>query len=120
MRRAALVMLLALGSCEFAQKHPAVTAGITAGSIGFVGCMADNVDVAPCGAVGAGAAIFLGGIAWLATTLFNTEDTMPEPEEGEQEMTQQGAIKVHTHTAPPPVMIDAGVDAAIVADAPAD
>jgi hypothetical protein len=35
-------------------------------------------------------------------------------------MTQGGALKVHTHTAPPPVMIDAGVVADAAADAPAD
>jgi hypothetical protein len=111
LRQLALVTLLAVGSCEFAQKHPAVTAGITGASVGFLGCEVDSVDVKVCAIVGGSAGAFLGGIAALATLLFETNDTEPAQVEGEQEMTQGGAIRVHTHTAPPPVEIDAGVAA---------
>jgi hypothetical protein len=132
MRRAALVTALALttGSCEFAQKHPAVTAGLTAGGMAFFGCEADGVDFTPCAKVTGVVGLGLFAVTFLATTFLTTsEDTEPVAVEGDQEMTQGGAIKVHTHTAPPPVMIDAGVDAAVdapvaqvapVADAPAD
>jgi hypothetical protein len=112
MRSVALVATVALAaspSCEFAQKHPAVAAGIAGGTVGFVGCVTDSVDMSTCAIVGGSAALFLGGIAALATLLFETNDTQPVPEDEEEEMTRSGAIKVHTHTAPPPVVIDAGV-----------
>jgi len=129
MRRFVLVALIALGSCEFAQKHPAVTVGIAGASVGFVGCETDGVDTKYCAAAGgaAGAGLFL--IAAVVTYFFDTGDNQPLPEDEEeqqQEVTDTGAIKVHTHTARPPVMIDAGVGVTIdaapapVADAPAD
>jgi hypothetical protein len=111
------VLALGLGSCEFSQRHPAVAAGITGGVVGFMGCEVDSVDVKTCAIVGGSAAAFLGGIAALATLLFETNDPEPVPVEGDQEMTEGGAIKVHTRTAPPPVLIDAGV---VAVDAPAD
>ena len=117
MKRIALISLLALGSCEFAQKHPAVTAGITGASVGFLGCEIDSVDTKTCAIVGGSAGAFLGGIAALATLLFETNDTEPATVEGDQEMTESGAIRVHTHTAPPPVEIDAGVTPPAPADA---
>jgi len=112
MKRAALVALIALGSCEFAQKHPAVTVGIAGGAVGFMGCETDGVDSVICAKVGgaAGAGLFL--IAAAVTYFFDTGDNQPIPEDEEeqqQEVTSSGAIKVHTHTAPPPVAVDAGV-----------
>jgi hypothetical protein len=124
MRRFALVALIALGSCEFAQKHPAVTAGIVGASVGFMGCETDGVDTKYCAEAGgaAGAGLFL--IAAVVTYFFDTGDNQPIPEDEElqqqQEVTNTGAIKVHTHTAPPPVVVDAGVSVdAVVADAAA-
>jgi hypothetical protein len=114
LKRVALITLLALVSCEFAQRHPAVTAGITGLSVGFLGCEIDSVDAKTCAIVGGSAGAFLGGIAALATLLFETNDTEPATVEGDQEMTESGAIRVHTHTVPPPVEIDAGIaDAAL-------
>ena len=125
MRTFALVALIALGSCEFAQKHPAVTAGIAGGVVGFMGCETDGVDTKYCAEAGGIAGAGLFAIAAVVTYFFDTGDTQPLPEDDEevqQEVTNAGAIKVHTHTAPPPVVIDAGVvlDAPVpVADAPA-
>jgi hypothetical protein len=128
-RAAALVAAVALaaGSCEWAQRHPAVTAGIAGGTIGFFGCEVDSVKVTTCAAIGGAAGLFLGGIAGLAMLFLNTnEDDQQAPPPNVQEMTRSGAIRVHTHTAPPPVVIDAGVDAgpdavlgAVALDAPA-
>jgi hypothetical protein len=129
MKAAALIALIALGSCEFAQKHPAVTVGIAGGVVGFMGCETDGVDTKYCAEAGGAAAIGLFTIAALVTFFFDTGDNQPIPEDEEelqqqQEVTHTGAIKVHTHTAPPPVVVDAGVtidaiapDAAVV-DAP--
>lgn len=125
MKRIALVALIALGSCEFAQKHPAVAVGIAGATVGFVGCETDGVDTKYCAEAGgaAGAGLFL--IAAVVTYFFDTGDTQPLPEdddeEVQQEVTNTGAIKVHTHTAPPPVVVDAGVDVpAPVVDAAPD
>lgn len=120
-----LVLLLALatatGSCA---KHPAITAAVAGGVIGFSGCEIDSVKVSTCGIIGGSTALALGGIAWLVTTLFDTEDHQITFSD-DDELTPQGGVKVHTQTAPPPVEIDAGVaDAPVadahVADAPAD
>ncbi len=124
-----LVLMLALatasGSCV---KHPAVSAAIAGGVIGFGGCEIDSVKVGTCGIIGASTAVALGGIAWLVTTLFDTEDHAITFDD-DDELTPQGGVKVHTQTAPPPVPVDAGVpdatapviDAPVpVADAPHD
>jgi hypothetical protein len=120
-----VVLLLALAGCV---KHPGITAGVAGGVMGFGACEIDSVKVSTCGIIGATTAVALGGIAWLVTTLFDTEDhevTFAD----DDELTPQGGVKVHTHTAPPPVMIDAGVIDAVAAppaidaraaDAPAD
>lgn len=117
-----VLLLLALAGCV---KHPGITAGVAGGVMGFGACEIDSVKVSTCGIIGASTALALGGIAWLVTTLFDTEDH--EVTFGDDdELTPQGGVKVHTHTAPPPVVIDAGVDAAAVvvdarpADAPGD
>ncbi len=117
MARLALMLALAVasGSCV---KHPAVSAAIAGGVIGFGGCEIDSVKVGTCGIIGASTAVALGGIAWLVTTLFDTEDhevTFAD----DDELTPQGGVKVHTQTAPPPVVIDAGVVDAVADAAPA-
>ncbi|MGE5187321.1 MAG: hypothetical protein ACM31C_34975 [Acidobacteriota bacterium] len=123
MQRLVLVLALApalvvgSGSCV---KHPAVSAAIAGGVIGFGGCEIDSVKVGTCGIIGASTAVALGGIAWLVTTLFDTEDHAITFSD-DDELTPQGGVKVHTQTAPPPLPIDAGVpDAAPpIGDAPA-
>ncbi len=125
MTRAALVAL-ALASSTSCAHHPALSVGFAGATIGFGACEIDGVASSTCAVVGATAALALGGITWLVTTLFDTEDhgvTFAD----DDELTPTGGVKVHTHTAPPPVVIDAGVsdallvvDAGAPADAPAD
>jgi hypothetical protein len=85
MTRVALVLALAatLGtSCSFATKHPGVTVGITAGTVGFVTCGVAVEELKPCSIVGGIAALAIGGITGLVTTFFDTEDhTLPSDEE---------------------------------------
>ncbi len=126
-----LALLLALCGCA---RHPAVTVAVGAGSVAFLTCEIqspsfwDNHDQAhvqgTCGIITAGAALVLGGLAALVTTFADTSAHELGPDE---EINEQGQVKLHTHTALPPVPIDAGVpDAAApvvdagVADAPAD
>lgn len=105
-----LVLLLALAGCA---KHPAISAAVAGGTIGFAACEIDSVPVGTCGAVSAITALGLGGIAWLVTTIFDTEDhaiTFAD----DDELTPTGGVKVHTQTALPPLPLDAGVaDAAL-------
>ena len=123
MRRLVLVLALATasGSCV---KHPAISAAVTGGVIGFGACEIDSVKVGTCGIIGASAAVALGGIAWLVTTLFDTEDHQLTFAD-DDELTPQGGVKVHSQTAPPPLPLDAGVVDAVTdgpppADAPHD
>lgn len=110
--RRALVLVLALGSCEFAAKHTAVTAAITGATVGFAGCAVDSVDVKTCGVISAAAAVFLGGIVAIVNLVANTSDNAspdiaPDPAELPPDI-----VRVGTHTEPPPViLVDAGVDA---------
>jgi hypothetical protein len=83
-RLASCVVGLALvASCSFTQRHPAVTAGIVGGSLGFTVCYVD-AEKPVCALVGAGAAVFLGGFVALVNLFADTEDhSLPsdEPEE---------------------------------------
>lgn len=69
-KRIALVLVFALGGCAFAQKHPAVTIGIVAGSVGFVTCGLAVEKLGTCSLVGLGAGVAIGGITGLVTTIF--------------------------------------------------
>ena len=81
MKTLALASLLLLGSCNFAVKHPAATAGIVAGSVAFVTCELASEDHKTCpiaaGAVGLGLALVAAGALWLGS-----EDE-PEPTKDE-------------------------------------
>lgn len=112
----ALLLVAALASCDFAQRHQAVTAGVVAGAIGFGSCEMDDVAVKTCGIIGGTAALALGGIAALVTWLADTTDHTLPPDE---EITPTGALRIHTHAEPPPVIADAGVDGT-AADASSD
>lgn len=100
MRTLALVALLSLAGCAFAQKHPAVTAGIVAGVVGFGGCEFDNAKVSTCALIGVGAAAFLGGITGLVTLFADTEDHALPPDYSDEP--PLGTIRVRTHTEAPP------------------
>jgi hypothetical protein len=88
----ALAVILALGatSCTFAVKHPAATAAIVGGTIGFTTCElgTDFEEHAACGLVGGGAAALLGGVVLLATLLGGEGDTVlrGDPAEAPREL----------------------------------
>lgn len=110
-------MLLALAGCTFSQTHPAVTAGIAGGVVGFGGCYVDGVKTSTCGIVGGAAALFLGGIAAIVTLIADTN--APEPPPSDEELGPNGTIRVHTQTPLPPLAPDAGVADAAASDAAA-
>ena len=116
MKRAIVVIaLIAIsgGSCEFAQKHPSVTAGITGATVGFLGCEVDNVKISTCGAISGIVGLGLFGVVAIVNLVANTN-----AEEEVEAPPPPGTLRVRTHTEPPPVVVDAGVDApAIVVDA---
>lgn len=68
----ALVLVLALGSCGFAQKHPAITTGLVAGTVGFIACAPAVEQQTTCLAIGAIAGVAIGGITGLVTTFADT------------------------------------------------
>lgn len=104
MKHAALLsLLLAVAGCGFAQKHPAVTIGITAGIVGFGACGMAVEKLDTCSLVGAAAGLGLGGIAGLALLLGGEEDHALPPFQEEDGVIREG-------TPPPPGLpVDAGV-----------
>ena len=125
-----LVVLLALSSgCA---RHPSVTVGVAAGGIALVTCEVNGASFwtnndalhvqGSCGILTAAVGLALGGLAAIVTHYADTSAHELGPDE---EITREGTVRLHTHTAPPPVPLDAGlgdagVDAAVVVDAPAD
>ena len=73
----ALAMACALSTpgCGFAVKHPAITAGIAAGTLGFTTCKLASDNWAACGYAGGGAAAFLGLVTWAALWLGGDGDS---------------------------------------------
>lgn len=67
-----LALVLALGSCGFAQQHPAITTGIVTGTIGFIACAPAVEKQTTCLAIGAVAGLAIGGITGLVTTFADT------------------------------------------------
>jgi hypothetical protein len=65
----ALAAVLPLAGCESAVKHPAVTAGIVGGTLGFTTCKLGSDNNTACLAVTAGTAAFLGLVAAAALWL---------------------------------------------------
>ena len=100
----ALLLLVMLAGCSFAQKHPGVTVGIVAGSMGFGACELSVEKLGTCSIIGASAGLVLGGITGLVTLIADTEAHELALEEEEPEYT-----RVRTKTAPPPGLPDAGV-----------
>jgi hypothetical protein len=120
MIRAAL-LVAALGSCAFAQKHPAITAGIAAGTIALVPCLPAVEHPTTCLAIGGIVGLGIGGITGLVTTFADTSaHALPSDEETEPPIVR----RVHTTTPPPPEPVlsppvDAGVPV-VDADGAAD
>ena len=104
MKHAALLsMLLAVTGCGFAQKHPAVTIGITAGIVGFGACGMAVEKLDTCSLVGGAAGVGLGGITGLALLLGGEDDHALPPFQEEDGVIREG-------TPPPPGLpVDAGV-----------
>ena len=131
MKLKSIAVLLALASGGCAQ-HPSVTVGVGAGSIALVTCEVNQLSFwanndslhtqGSCGILTAAVVLALGGLAAIVTHYADTSAHELGPDE---EITTEGTVRLHTHTAPPPVPLDAGIvdsasiDAAVV-DAPVD
>jgi len=113
-----LALLFALAGCAFAQKHPPVAIGIAGAIVGGLACEMDSpAHQSTCGIISGIVGLGLGGITGLVTLFADTEDHSLPPDE---EMEMEGsAVRVHTHTEPPPVVIDAGAPDAPAPDAAA-
>ena len=109
----AALLAIALGSCASAQKHPGITVGLVAGTIGFGACGIAVEKLGTCSAIGGAAGLVLGGITGLVM-LFADEEDHQLPPFTEEEDTDI----VRTRTEPPPGLppgmtppLDAGVSA---------
>lgn len=85
--------LSAMPACGFAVKHPAITAGVVAGSLGFATCKLASDNYAACGLVAGGAGAFLGLVTaaalWLGGDGNSTaldEQAQPVPEDDQPPM----------------------------------
>ena len=86
MKRTALVLVLAVaaGGCTFGQKHPGITVGLVAGTMGFGTCGLAVDRLGTCAAVGGIAGLAIGGITGLVTTFFDTSShELPQDPEDE-------------------------------------
>jgi hypothetical protein len=91
---ALLAIALAAGlpsaGCESAVKHPAITAGIIGGTLGFTTCKLGSDNLGACVAVSGGTAAFLGLVAaaalWLGgdgnSSVIEEEQVQPLPADG--------------------------------------
>ena len=121
MKTAVLIVALCCGSCA---RHPAITVGVAAGSIGLLSCEVNGASQGACGIIAGSVGLALGGIAALVTYFADTDaHALPS----DDELLPNGAVRVHTHTELPPVhfTMDAGVaapppDTMIDAARPAD
>jgi hypothetical protein len=104
MIRAVAVVALALSlSCA---NHPALTVGIGGAVVGLASCEAQGSKQETCGIITGIVGLGLGGLAWLVTEL---ADTNAHELPADDDMLPDGAVRVHTRTALPPVPLDAGV-----------
>ena len=108
-------------SCKFAVKHPAATAGITAGSLAFATCELASEDIKKCslagGAVGLGLALVAGFALWLGSEDEPATTTTAEPPpKTDWSKIPDTTPKEPTKAPPPPG--DAGVPMAPDASAP--
>ncbi|HEY1556039.1 MAG TPA: hypothetical protein VGF94_14475 [Kofleriaceae bacterium] len=119
MKPLALMLALLLASCGSPQRRPTITAAVAGAAMGFGGCEIDGVKDSTCAILGGSAALFLGGIAALVTLFVDTDSHQLDPDD-------EIPPPVHSFTALPPGLIDAGVanapaapiDVPIVIDAP--
>jgi len=95
-------------------NHPALTVGIGGGAVGLASCEIQGGRQETCGIITGIVGLGLGGLAWLVTTLADTNAHELPPDD---EMLPDGAVRVHTRTELPPVPLDAGSPDAAMADA---
>jgi hypothetical protein len=71
-------LIVCLGGCAFAVKHPPATAAIAGGTIAFVTCEVgtDIGDHEACGVITAATAAALGLITWAAIAIGGKGDTV--------------------------------------------
>jgi len=71
MRALALALVLSVTGCAFAVKHPAITAGIVGGTVGFSTCELGTSfeSTGTCSIIGGAAAVGLAGVVAPAIVL---------------------------------------------------
>lgn len=106
--------ILAIAATLSCAKHPALTVGIGGGAVGLASCEIQGSKQSTCGIITGVVALGLGGLAWLVTSLADPNAHELPPDD---EVLPDGAVRVHTHTELPPVVLDAGPAAAPPADA---
>lgn len=113
MKRAGLfALLIALGGCGFAQKHPGITAGIVAGTIGFGACEISVEKAKTCAAIGLVAGAALGGITGLVTMFADTSaHELTNDDQGD-------IIVAPQNDEPPGLPLDGGIVAPVAPIAP--
>ncbi len=113
MKRAVFVgwvcSVAALAAQPACANHPALTVGIGGGAVGLLSCEVQGSSQATCGMITGIAAVGLGGLAWLVTHFADT--SAHELPTDDDETLPDGTVRVHSHTALPPVPLDAGSDA---------
>ncbi len=107
-------MVALLATQPTCANHPALTVGIGGGAVGLLSCEIQGGAQATCGIITGAVALGLGGLAWLVTEFADTNAHALPPDD---EMLPDGTVRVHTHTAQPPVPLDAGIPDAVPADA---
>ncbi|MDQ3335554.1 MAG: hypothetical protein M4D80_10340 [Myxococcota bacterium] len=106
--------LLVQLSCNFAVKHPAITAGIVGGTTALVTCELASEDHKNCfiagGAVGLGLALIAGFALWLGTEDEPAPTTSSDPPTAvDWEKIPDTTPKEPTKAPPQPAPPDAGV-----------
>lgn len=107
-RALALVALLGVGSCSFAQKHPAITIGAVAGTLTLGLCSLNVSDKVDCLIAGGIAGVGLGGITGLVYLFADPNADEPDPYLNEGEPRYE-AVTPPPPGLPPELRGDAGV-----------
>ncbi|NVB78722.1 MAG: hypothetical protein HOV81_10040 [Kofleriaceae bacterium] len=118
-RTLALVALLSVGSCAFAQKHPAITIGAVAGTLTLGLCSLNVSDKVDCLIAGGIAGVGLGGITGLVYVFADTNAQEPDPYLNEGDDSRYQSVTPPPPGLPPELQVDAGVPMPVADDAAA-